>query len=299
MTEITAISQIDRNAQRKRNFQYSLFGRLLRNPGGIIGGLIILVFAIIGLFSDQLMPYSPIKNYPKERLQAPSVEHPAGTDEMGRDVLSRLMKGASNSMAIAFTSVAFAGIFGTILGAIAGYAGGWFDNLIMRLMDMIFSFPTMLLALAIATALGTGFLNTVIAISIVYLPIFSRTARGTVLQLREFEYVDAARCIGAEDARILFRHILPNALAPLIVQVSLGFSWAILTESSLSYLGLGTQPPNPSWGSMLSQARVMMELAPWLVIGPGVTIMVAVLGFNLLGDAVRDLMDPRLRSKGL
>lgn len=300
MTEITSnISDLDRKAQRKRNFQYSLFGRLLRNPGGIIGSLIILIFVIIGLFSDQLMPYDPIKNYPKERLQAPSLQHPAGTDEMGRDAYSRLMKGASNSMAIAFASVAFAGIIGTILGAIAGYTGGAFDNVIMRLMDLIFSFPTMLLALAISTALGAGFLNTVIAIAIVYLPIFSRTARGTVLQIRECEYVDAARCIGAQDSRILFRHILPNALAPLIVQVSLGLSWAILTESSLSYLGLGTQPPNPSWGSMLSQARVMMELAPWLVIGPGVTIMLAVLGFNLLGDAIRDLMDPRLRSKGL
>ena len=157
----------------------------------------------------------------------------------------------------------------------------------------------MLLALAISAALGAGFLNTVMAISIVYLPIFSRTARGSVLQIREMEYIEAARCVGAKNMRIIFRHILPNALAPLIVQVSLGLSWAILTESSLSYLGLGTQPPNPSWGSMLSQSRVMMELAPWLMIGPGAAIMLAVLGFNLLGDAIRDLTDPRLRSRGL
>lgn len=285
--------------ERRLNFRFSALGRLLRNPSGIIGTIIVLIFLFIAVFSKSLVPYDPIKNYPKERLQAPSAAHLAGTDEMGRDCWSRLMTGATNSISIAVVSVAFAGIFGTILGAAAGYFGGAFDNIVMRLMDLIFSFPAMLLALTISAALGTGFLNTVIAIGIVYLPIFARTARGSVLQIREMEYVEAARCIGCTDARIIFRQILPNAVAPLIVQVSLGLSWAILTESSLSYLGLGTQPPQPSWGSMLSQARVMMELAPWLMIGPGLVIMLAVLGFNLLGDAIRDLIDPRLRSKGI
>lgn len=293
------ISEEAKSQQRKRNFQYSAVGRLFRNPSGVIGLILVIIFIAIAVFSDYLMPYDPIKNYPKERLQAPSSEHLAGTDEMGRDCMSRLMKGATNSLSIAFVSVAFAGIIGTFLGSLCGYYGGWFDSLIMRLMDLIFSFPAMLLALAISAALGAGFLNTVMAISIVYLPIFSRTARGSVLQIREMEYIEAARCVGAKNMRIIFRHILPNALAPLIVQVSLGLSWAILTESSLSYLGLGTQPPNPSWGSMLSQSRVMMELAPWLMIGPGAAIMLAVLGFNLLGDAIRDLTDPRLRSRGL
>ena len=284
---------------RKREFQFSALGRLLRNPSGVIGSIIVLVFIFVAIFSKSLTPYDPIKNYPKERLQPPSSAHWAGTDEMGRDCMSRLMAGATNSISIAVVSVAFAGIFGSILGALAGYFGGWFDNVVMRIMDLIFSFPAMLLALTISAALGTGFANTVIAIGIVYLPIFARTARGSVLQIREMEYVEAARCIGATDSRIIFRQILPNAVAPLIVQVSLGLSWAILTESSLSYLGLGTQPPQPSWGSMLSQSRVMMELAPWLMMGPGIVIMLAVLGFNLLGDAIRDLIDPRLRSKGL
>ena len=299
MNDSTSIVEIKTKEQKKRDFDYSAFGRLIANPAGVIGGIIVLVFIIIAVFSSQLMPYDPIKNFPKDRLQSPSGTHWAGTDEMGRDVFSRLMKGASNSISIALVSVAFAGIIGTILGAIGGYFGGWFDNLVQRFMDLIFSFPTMLLALAIATALGTGFIDTVMAIGIVYLPIFSRTARGAVLQIREMEYVEAAVCLGLKDSRIIFRHILPNAMAPLVVQVSLGISWAILTESSRSYLGLGTQPPIPSWGAMLSQARVMMELAPWLVVAPGVTIMLSVLGFNLLGDAVRDLMDPRMRSKGI
>ncbi len=293
------IDSTETKEERRLAFQYSAVGRLLRNPSGMIGLVIVLFFLFIAVFSRSLTPYDPIKNYPKERLQAPSLQHPAGTDEMGRDCWSRLMSGATNSVSIAFVSVAFAGIVGTILGAVSGYFGGAPDNIIMRFMDLIFSFPSMLLALTISAALGTGFTNTVIAIGIVYLPIFARTARGSVLQIREMEYVEAARCIGCTDWRIIFRQILPNAVAPLIVQVSLGLSWAILTESSLSYLGLGTQPPQPSWGSMLSQARVFMELAPWLMIGPGLVIMLAVLGFNLLGDAIRDLIDPRLRSKGL
>ena len=293
------IKEIKTKEDRKREFQYSAIGRLLRNPSGVIGLIIVVFFLFIAVFSKSLTPYDPIKNYPKERLQAPSLTHLAGTDEMGRDCWSRLMSGATNSISIAVVSVAFAGIVGTILGAVSGYFGGVLDNVVMRLMDLIFSFPSMLLALTISAALGTGFTNTVMAIGIVYLPIFARTARGSVLQIREMEYVEAARCIGCTDSRIIFRQILPNAVAPLIVQISLGLSWAILTESSLSYLGLGTQPPQPSWGSMLSQARVMMELAPWLMIGPGLVIMLAVLGFNLLGDAIRDLIDPRLRSKGL
>ncbi len=301
MTEKNAavISGLTTKQQRKRNFQYSYLGRFLRNPGGIIGAVIVIFYIIIAVFANQLMPYSPTKNNPKARLEAPSAEHWAGTDEMGRDCMSRLMKGAANSMSIAVVSVLISGIIGSLLGAFAGYFGGWFDNLVMRIMDLIFAFPTMLLALAISTAMGPGFKNTVLAISIVYLPIFSRTARGAVLQIREMEYVLAARAIGAKDKRIILRHIMPNAVSPLIVQASLGLSWAILTESSLSYLGLGTQPPNPSWGSMLSDARIMMELAPWLAVFPGLAIMLAVLGFNLLGDAIRDLIDPRLRSNGL
>ncbi len=185
---------------------------------------------------------------------------------------------------------------GTLLGVLAGYTGGTADNLIMRIMDLFFAFPAILLAMAIVAALGPGANNTILAISVVYTPIFARVARGPVLTVKGMEFVTAARAIGARDGRILSRHIFPNITAPLIVQVSLALSWAILTEAGLSFLGLGSQPPEPSWGNMLSEARSLLEMAPWMAIFPGVAIMLCVLGFNLLGDALRDTFDPRLRS---
>ena len=192
-------------------------------------------------------------------------------------------------------SVSAATLAGTLLGTVAGYVGGLADNVIMRVMDLFFAFPAILLALFIVAALGPGMKNTILAIAVVYTPIFARVARGPVLALKEVEYVSAARCIGAKHARILARHILPNTTAPIIVQISLALSWAMLTEAGLSFLGLGTQPPLPSWGSMLSESRKLMEIAPWMAISPGAAIMLGVLGFNLLGDGLRDALDPRLR----
>jgi len=247
------------------------------------------------VFASVLAPYSPVEQHSQDRLQSPSVMYLLGTDEFGRDILSRLMHGATNSLRIAILSVTAATLAGTTLGIVAGYAGGLADNVIMRIMDLFFAFPAILLALFIVAALGPGMNNTILAIAVVYTPIFARVARGPVLAIKEVEFVSAARCIGASHSRILTRHVLPNMVAPIIVQVSLALSWAMLTEAGLSFLGLGTQPPLPSWGGMLSESRRLMEIAPWMAISPGVAIMLGVLGFNLLGDGLRDALDPRLR----
>lgn len=272
------------------------FSRLLRHRSGTIGLVMVLFFLGIAIFAPLIAPYSPTEQNTKVRLQPPGEQHLFGTDEFGRDVLSRLMHGATNSLQVSLIAVAVSGFLGTLLGLISGYWGGVPDNLIMRLMDLIFAFPAMLLALAISAALGPGLTNTIIAISIVYLPIFARVARGSVMQIKQLEYIEATRCLGGSDWRILLKHVLPNSLTPTIVQVTLALSWAMLTEASLSFLGLGTIPPSPSWGAMLNDARRLMELAPWLAIAPGFAIMLGVLGFNLLGDGLRDILDPRLRS---
>ncbi|HRE26275.1 MAG TPA: ABC transporter permease [Anaerolineales bacterium] len=272
----------------------SLLRRLGRSPSAMAGLFIITTYAVVALFSTWLTPYSPVAQNPADRLLAPNGQYWVGTDEFGRDIFSRLMVGATNSLTVAMLSVSLAFVGGTLLGTVSGYAGGWTDNVIMRLVDLMFAFPALLLALAIAAALGPGLRNTVIAIAVVYLPIFARVARGSVLLLKGLEFVEASRSLGVGHARLIFKHILPNAIAPSLVQLSLAFSWAILTEAALSFLGLGTIPPNPSWGSMLSDARKMMELAPWMAVAPGLAIMFCVLGFNLLGDGVRDILDPHL-----
>ena len=268
---------------------------LLRYPAGVIGLALVSIYVIVAVFAGALAPYPPIEQHTRDRLQAPSGQYLFGTDEFGRDMQSRLMHGATNSLRIAILSVAVATLAGTTIGTVAGYVGGLADNVIMRIMDLFFAFPAILLALFIVAALGPGMKNTILAIAVVYTPIFARVARGPVLALKEVEYVSAARCIGASHPRILARHILPNTLAPIIVQISLALSWAMLTEAGLSFLGLGTQPPLPSWGGMLSESRKLMEIAPWMAISPGAAIMVGVLGFNLLGDGLRDSLDPRLR----
>jgi len=269
--------------------------RLLRNKSGVVGLTLVLVFAFVAVFAAQVSPYDATEMHPVDRLQPPNTTYLLGTDEFGRDVLSRLIYGAQVSLKVSILSVAAAGLLGCSLGISSGYAGGKFDNLVMRIMDVFFAFPAILLALGIVAALGASSLNVILAIALVYTPIFARVARGPVLTTKEMEYVVAAHSVGAPSGRIVARHILPNIAAPIIVQVSLALSWAILTEASLSFLGLGTQPPQPSWGNMLSESRRLMELAPWTTIFPGVAIMLAVLGFNLLGDALRDVLDPRLK----
>ena len=274
----------------------SFYVRLLRNRSGVVGLVLISFFAIISLAGAlQLTPYPILDQHPRDRLQEPSRDYLLGTDQFGRDLASRVMKGGANSLKVAALSVVVATIFGTAIGAISGYIGGLVDTLVMRLMDVVFAFPTLLLALLVVTVLGPNLNNTILAIGIVYTPIFARVARGPVLALKEMEFVAAARCLGASELRILSRHILPNMGAPLIVQVTLALSWALITEAGLSFLGLGTQPPEPSWGLMLSENRGLAEIAPWLILYPGLAIMLGVLGFNLLGDGLRDVLDPRLR----
>jgi len=289
-------SSIPASTTNDRSFRKTTLGRLLRNRSGTIGLVIIVVYLFIALTSSWIAPFSPIAQHPKDRLQAPGSTYLMGTDEFGRDILSRLMDGATNSLRVAIVSVAVSGILGTLAGIVSGFFGGWAENILMRLMDLIFAFPAILLALSISAALGPGDSNTILAISIVYMPIFARVARGAVLQIKEMEFIEASRSLGASRWRLIMQHVVPNSLTPTIVQVSLALSWAILTEASLSFLGLGTVPPAASWGLMLSDSRKLMELAPWLAIAPGVAIMGGILGFNLLGDGLRDVLDPRLRS---
>ena len=283
-------------AMNSRSFRRTTLGRLFRHRSGLVGLVIVAIYLFIALTSQWITPYSPVAQHAKDRLQAPNSAYIFGTDEFGRDILSRLMTGASNSLRVAVVSVAISGFLGTLAGILSGFLGGWVENTLMRLMDLIFAFPAILLALAISAALGPGDNNTILAISVVYMPIFARVARGSTLQIKEMEFIEATRSLGASKFRLILQHVVPNSLTPTIVQVSLALSWAILTEASLSFLGLGTVPPAPSWGLMLSDSRTLMELAPWMAIAPGMAIMGGILGFNLLGDGLRDVLDPRLRA---
>lgn len=273
----------------------SWFGRLLRSWSGFSGLLFVVIYLAAALFATTLAPYSPIAQHPADRLQPPTQRYLLGTDEFGRDILSRLIHGATNSLLVAGMAVTTATLLGAFLGIVAGYPGGLSDQIIMRLVDLLFAFPAILLALAIAVALGPGIRNTIIAIAVVYTPIFARVTRAAILTIKELEFIEAAHSIGTQHHYIVLRHILPNAVAPLLVQISLALSWAMLTEASLSFLGLGVIPPDPAWGSMLSESRVLMEIAPWMAFAPGFAIMVGVLGFNLLGDGLRDVLDPQRR----
>ena len=282
-------------AQRR---QPNILARLARNYSGLVGIILVTLYIIIAIMGAlNISPFPPAEQHVRDRLQAPSSQYVIGTDLFGRDVASRIIEGAGNSLRVASLSVLLSSVIGILLGTTSAFIGGQVDNLIMRVMDIFFAFPAILLALLIVAVLGTGLNNTVLAIAVVYTPIFARVARGPVLSVKQVEYVVAARALGVHEWRILFRHILPNTLAPLIVQISLALSWALLTEAGLSFVGLGTQPPHASWGVMLSESRPLAEIAPWLMIAPGVAIMLSVLGFNLLGDGLRDVLDPRMRGR--
>jgi len=254
-----------------------------------------VLYIAVALSADYLPLRNPLQIVGSARMAGPSWSLPLGADTFGRDLLSRIVFGAQLSLRVAVVSVAAALVAGSVLGLMAGYAGGWIDQAIMRSMDVLFAFPAVLLALGIVAALGPSANNVIIAIAVVYTPIFARVVRGPVLAIKEREFVEAARALGARASRILALHVLPNLLSVLIVQTSIALSWAVLTEASLSFLGLSAQPPAPSWGVMLNEGRQNLELAPHLAIFPGLAIMLAVLGFNLLGDGLRDVLDPRLR----
>ncbi|MGQ9626256.1 MAG: nickel transporter permease [Anaerolineae bacterium] len=269
--------------------------RLLRHKLALVGIFILTVFLISAFFAPWLAPYDPIAQELLNRKQPPSPEHILGMDEVGRDILSRIIFGAQASLQVGVGSVSFAIVIGALVGAISGYLGGWVDTLVMRLMDIMLAFPSLLLAIAIVSILGPGLMNMLYAIAIVSIPIYARIVRASVLSVKEQDYILAARAIGASSARILFRNVLPNCLTPLIVQGTLGIATAILDAAGLSFLGLGARPPTPEWGAMLGEGRGSVFTAPHVVIFPGIAIMLTVLGFNLLGDGLRDSLDPRLR----
>jgi peptide/nickel transport system permease protein len=238
--------------------------------------------------------YDPVKIAPEQRLAAPSAAHPLGNDLYGRDTFTRVLYGGRISLGVGVLSVGLALLTGGSLGAASGYLGGWFDALVMRLSDILLAFPAILLAIGLLAFLGGGFWNVVLAIAIVYAAPMARVARAAVLMVRHEEYVDAASAVGAGDVRVLHRHILPNAIAPLIVESTLRLALAILAEAALSFLGLGTQPPAPTWGQMIAEGRSVMTFSSWPAIGPGLAITITVLGFNLLGDGIRDALDPHV-----
>ena len=258
--------------------------------------VVLALLALAAMLGEVLAPYGVNAVDIANRLQPPSFDHPLGTDELGRDVLSRVLLGARVSMLVGAVAVGIALSVGVTLGLLAGFYGGRLDDLVMRTMDVVFAFPAILMAIAVLAILGPGTTNAMVAIGIVYTPIFARITRASVLSVREEVYVLAARSIGGGDLRLVRHHILPNIAAPIIVQTSISLAFAILSEAALSFIGLGTQPPTPSWGRMLSDGRGFIQQAWWMAVFPGMAIFATVLSFNLLGDALRDVLDPRQRS---
>jgi len=275
--------------------------QLWRNKTAVAGLLIVTVFALTAVFAASLSPHDPVDASLYDQLKPPawaeggSIRNILGTDDLGRDILSRIIYGARVSLMVAVFSVGLAFFFGTLIGAVSGYYKGTLDNVIMRFMDILLSFPYILLAIVVVAYLGPSLRNAMIAIGITYVPRFARIVRGSVLEECEKDYVLAARSIGARDWRIIFINILPNCLGPLIVQTTLSFASAILDAAALSFLGLGAQPPTPEWGAMIASSRSLILRASWVMTFPGIAILLAVLGFNLLGDGLRDALDPRLR----
>jgi len=274
------------------------FARLIRARLAGVGLAIVVIFTLSAILAPVIAPFSPTQQRVTNKLNPPSFENLLGTDELGRDILSRVLYGGQASLTVGILAVGIALLTGTILGLIAGYwNNSIFDQLIMRAMDALLAFPVLILALTLVAALGASLQNVVIAVGIVGIPTYARLSRGQVLSVKENEYVVAARTVGATDFRAIFHHILPNITAPLIVQSSLGIAFAILAEAALSFLGLGVQPPTPSWGGMLAAGRGYLDLDAWLIFGPGMAIFLCVLGFNFLGDGIRDVLDPRMRNQ--
>jgi peptide/nickel transport system permease protein len=269
--------------------------RRWRNPIGLVGAVVILITVLLAVAAPLVAPFEPSSQAHK-RLLAPGAPYVMGTDELGRDTFSRIVFGARVSLQVGALAVTIALALGTSLGLLGGFYGGRLDDVLMRVVDIMFAFPGIVLAIVIAGLLGPSRNNAMLAIGIVYAPAFARVVRGSVMAVMAEPYMESARVTGASDWRAIRLHVLPNVLAPLIVMVSVYLSQAILSEAALSFLGLGTQPPEPSWGGMLSASRPYMELSPWMAIFPGAAIMLVVLGFNFLGDGLRDVLDPRLQS---
>ncbi|HTY80015.1 MAG TPA: ABC transporter permease [Candidatus Bathyarchaeia archaeon] len=281
---------------RVRGRRWTVLRQAARTRLGPLGVVVTLATIAVALLAPAIAPYDPVKQDLGNTLARPDRAHLMGTDNVGRDVLSRMIWGTRVSLMAGFGSVALAVAAGGMLGLLAGYAGGRTDGLVMRLMDAVLSFPPLVLALALGAVLGAGLGGVVIALGVVYTPTFARLMRGQVLTITAREYVEAARALGAPGWRIAWQHVLPNASAPIVIQASLSVAFAILAEASLSFLGLGVQPPGASWGSMINAGRGYLQQAPWIVFWPGAALFVTVVGLNFVGDAVRDALDPRLRT---
>jgi len=269
--------------------------RLLGNRSGLIGLSVVGFFVALALVGPYLVPQDPLAQSLSERLQPPSPDHPFGMDNLGRDVMSRVVSGSRISLTVGLVAVLLALVAGTLLGLVAGYLGGWPEGLVMRLMDIILAFPATLLAIGIVAARGPGLFNTMLAIGVVNIPVYARVTRSSVLAIKEREFVTAARAVGVGGGAILFRHVLPNSLSPILVQGTLGIAIAIVEAAGLGFLGLGAQPPAPEWGAMLASGYIFLLNGPWAMIFPGLAIVLAVLGFNLLGDGLRDALDPYMK----
>jgi len=295
---ISKIISISRNGIREDS-QLDLFLREFRqNRLALLGLLLVSLYVIVGLLAPYIIPQDPAAIDTVNQYNPPSVEHPFGTDQLGRDIFSRVISGTRISIRVAFLSIGFASVAGVAFGLTAGYFGGQVDEAIMRFMDVLFAFPSIILALVIIAILGGGLNKAIVALAIVYTPSMARITRGSTLSIREEEYVLAAKSYGESTFGIMIRDILPNITAPIVVQATVSFGFAILAEAALSFLGLGASPPTPSWGVMISQGQSVIETAPWASVFPGIAIMSAVLGLNLLGDGLRDALDPTSNNGG-
>ncbi|WP_332898782.1 MULTISPECIES: ABC transporter permease [unclassified Haladaptatus] len=278
--------QIDRTKRFARKFR--------RNKKAMIGLTIVLTLVLTAVAAPAIIPHSYQETNIPDRAQPPSLEHPFGTDDIGRDIFSRVIMGTRISLKVGFGSIIAALTAGTIIGTVSGYYGGLVDEVLMRMMDALMSFPPILLALTVMVVIGPDLNNVILALGFVYTPYIARVARSAALSVRNESFVDAATARGESDSFIIFREVLPNCLAPLLVQGSINIAFAMLQEASLSFLGLGTQPPNPSWGLMIDTGRDFIQTAPWMIIFPGMAIAITVIGFNMLGDGLRDVLDPKV-----
>lgn len=273
----------------------TVWKKLRQNKAAVVGGGLILFFIITAIVGPFLTSKDPTEVFILNKLQSPSAEHWFGTDNFGRDIFTRIIHGMGITLYVGFFSVAIGGIIGVLFGVVSGYYGGMVDTIIMRVMDVLLAFPGILLALAIVSVLGGSLTNVIIAVGVFSVPAFARIVRGSTLSVRKLEYIDAVKALGASDARIIFKHILPNVMSPIIVQSTLRIATAVLTASGLSFLGLGAKPPTPEWGAMLSDGRAYMAEAPHVVLFPGIMIVLVVLAFNIFGDGLRDALDPKMK----
>lgn len=281
----------------KRETQFQrIIKQLLRNRRAVVGGILLLLIIGLAIFAPYVTRYDPAKQNMRNRLQSPSKEHIFGTDQFGRDIYTRVVYGARLSLRVGFMSISLALILGSALGLIAGFYGGILDNIIMRFIDILLALPGFLLALSIVAALGPGMENVILAIGVSYIPSFARMMRSAVLAIRELDYVDAAEALGASDFRIIMAHIVPNSVNPIIVLTTLSLAGAILSAAGLSFLGMGAQPPTPEWGSMIATSRPFIRVSHWSVTIPGLAIFTTVMCLNLVGDGLRDALDPRLKN---